>query len=120
MPNVTVINNSICFNASSERSVDYYEVSITDVTDLDTPLSGIYTTSQCLTITSDLFPRVCAPFQVSIEAVNALGASNVTSIVYNSITRSGLKGRIFNGYVASNKLLIAFKTRTPKDLRLLS
>ena len=97
MPNITVINNSICFNVSSnsERPVEYYEVSITDVTGLDTPLSGVYNTSQCLTITSDLFPDVCAPFQVSIEAVNAFGASHVTSIVYNSMTRSGLKGSAF-------------------------
>ena len=93
MPNITVIDNSICFNASSnsaEHPVEYYKVSITDVTGLDTKLSGVYNISQCLTITSELFPDVCAPFQVSIEAVNVLGASNVTNIVLNSsLTRSG-------------------------------
>ena len=94
MPNVTVVNHSICFNVSSnsENPVDYYKVSITDVTGLDTPLSGVYNTSQCLTITSELFPDVCAPFQVSIEAVNAHGSSNVTNL--SMIRNAGWNGMI--------------------------
>jgi hypothetical protein len=50
-----------------------YEVNLTDSTGSMTGLSGIYNTSQCLKITSDFYPAVCGPFQLSVAAINSVG-----------------------------------------------
>jgi hypothetical protein len=52
---------------------EVYEVNLTDSTGSLTRLSGIYNTSQCLNITSDLYPAVCGPFQLSVAAINSVG-----------------------------------------------
>ena len=64
--------------------MDYYDVNVTDVTGLQTSLTGTYNSSQCLPIISESHPNVCRPFQVMITATNAYGTSNMTT--YNSTT----------------------------------
>ena len=54
--------------------MEYYLVTVTDVSGTNTSLSGTYNTSQCLPITSDLSLDVC----VSVVAVNGVGTSNKT------------------------------------------
>ena len=58
--------------------MESYLVTVTDACGTDTSLSGTYSTSQCLPITSDLFPDVCGPFVVSVVAVNRVGTSSET------------------------------------------
>ena len=78
-PNITDTGMAICLHIPDliHRSPEVYEVNLTDSTGSQTRLSGVYNTSQCLTITSDLYPTVCGPFQVSVAAVNSVGR-NVT------------------------------------------
>ena len=58
--------------------MESYLVTVTDVTGMNTSLSGTYNTSQCLPITSDLSPDVCGPFMASVVAVNGVGSSSAT------------------------------------------
>ena len=53
---------------SNNNSEVEYRVNLTDNTESPTRLSGIYHTSQCLSITPDLYPDVCGPFQLSVSA----------------------------------------------------
>jgi len=46
---------------------------VTDSTGMLTRLSGVYNTSRCLSITSDLYPDACGPFQLSAAAMNGVG-----------------------------------------------
>ena len=66
--------------------MEYYIVNVTDVTGLDTSLSGEYDTPHCLNITSDLFLDVCVPFQVTVTDANSyvhFGTSErITDLVY--------------------------------------
>ena len=71
-PVVYSTNTSVCF--WSKSPVEYYLVTVTDVSGTNTSLSGTYNTSQCLPITSDLSLHVC----VSVVAVNRVGKSNKT------------------------------------------
>ena len=93
-PRISYINNSICFSADSnfQYPVDYYDVNVTDVTGLQTSLTGTYNNSQCLPIISESYPNVCRPFQVTATATNAHGTSNVTT--YNSTTNNRPEGTV--------------------------
>lgn len=67
-------NNMFCFTVPvNPIHPEVYEVKLTDSTGSLTRLSGIYSTSQCLTITSDLYPDACGPFQLSVAATNDVG-----------------------------------------------
>ena len=74
-------NSTFCFNNPIHPEV--YEVNLTDSTGSLTRLSGIYNTSQCLTITSDLYPDVCGPFPLSVAAMNTVGRE-VTQLTINT------------------------------------
>ena len=91
-PRISYINNSICFfpHSTFQYYVDYYDVNVTDVTGLQTSLTGTYNSSQCLPIISESHPNVCRPFHVMITATNAYGTSNVTT--YNSTTSNRPEG----------------------------
>ena len=70
--------------------MESYLVIVTDVSGTDTSLSGTYNTSQCLPITSDLFPDVCGPFMASVVAVNGVGTSNKTVYIENNMTNANV------------------------------
>ena len=79
-------NNSFCFTIPDNPiSPEVYEITLTDSTGSLIRLSGVYSTSRCLIITSDLYPNVCGPFQLSVAAVNEVGRE-VTQLSSSNIT----------------------------------
>ena len=70
-PSLNYSNRSrvFCFTIPNDLiNPEVYQVNLTDNTGSLTRLSGTYNSSQCLTITSDLYPDVCGPFQLSVAA----------------------------------------------------
>jgi hypothetical protein len=64
---------AICLHVPDNLIVPVvYEVNITDSTGSLTRRSDI-NSSQCLNFTSDLYPAVCGPFQLSVAAINSVG-----------------------------------------------
>ena len=77
-------NNNITFSFTipdNPISSEVYDVNLTDSTGSQTRLSGVYNTSRVLSITSDLYPDVCAPFQLSVTAVNSVGREAIQHII---------------------------------------
>jgi hypothetical protein len=63
-----------CFSIPNNPiSPEIYEVNLTDSTGALTELHGVYWTSQCLTVTPNLYPHVCGPFQLFVVAKNSVG-----------------------------------------------
>ncbi len=50
--------NVFCFGSGGYH-VEYYLVSVVDITGSPTSLSGTYTSPQCIKLTSDLYTDVC-------------------------------------------------------------
>ena len=81
-PNITynASEGALCLSAYShtEFPVLNFTVTVTDATEIDSPLSGTYATEGplCLNVTSDPIPNVCHPFRVSVTAWNAIGNSS--------------------------------------------
>ena len=78
-PNITynASEGALCLSAYShtEFPVLNFTVTVTDATEIDSPLSGTYSTEGPLhlTVTSG---DVCSPFRVSVTAWNAIGSSS--------------------------------------------
>ena len=92
-PQAPIVNfynasNMFCFTIPDNPiHPEVYEVNLTDSTGSQTRLSGVYNTSQCLTITSDLHPNVCGPFQLSVAVMNTVGREETTpTIIPDSTT----------------------------------
>ena len=80
-PIITVSNYVFCFAPVSPTILEHYEVNLADSTSLLTRLSGIFSTSRCLAITSDLYPDVCGPFHLSVTAINTVGRVTTHSTI---------------------------------------
>ena len=80
----------LCFTVPNNPiHPEVFEVNLTDSTGSLTRLSGVYSTSKCLNITSDLYPGVCWPFQVSVAAINTAGRE-VTQLAINGTLPYGM------------------------------
>jgi hypothetical protein len=69
---------------------EVYEISVTDVTGSLTSLNGVYSTSGCISV-SDLYPKICGPFQLSITATNSMGRerAHFTTPLRDTLTPCG-------------------------------
>ena len=75
--------DTFCFDARfNPDDPAMYELNVTDVTgELIPSLSHSYTTSRCLTLTSNLYPDVCGPFKVTVTATNQNGNNTINSTI---------------------------------------
>ncbi len=90
--------NVFCFGFGGYH-VEYYLVSVVDITGSSTLLSGIYSSPQCIKLTSDLYIDACGPFKIFVTAINQIGKSSHTFNTTGNIIISSFTITIINGIV---------------------
>ena len=87
-PRVNIMSGAFCFTIPvNPIAPEVYEINVTDSTGSRINLSGVYNTSNCLSLTSDLYPDVCGPFQVSVVASNTVGRETAPPHLIGNNTR---------------------------------
>ena len=72
-PSAIITTDQICFSSYSFYPIKYYAVTITDIINSSKTVDSEIA---CLARSTDLFPKNCSPFHLSVIARNKVGSSN--------------------------------------------